>query len=811
MRRKLLITSLICVCASVASTQLHQSEPQYPLFSTQAQLIPRDPLYTHQRDVLSQIGLEAAWDVSTGDETIIVAVIDDAIDIFHSDLVGNLVEGFDFVDGDSNPSPDSADRCNPPASHGTAMAGIIGAVGNNNKGMSGIAWNVKIMPLRIGCSYSSSLEAQAINYALSHGADIINMSYGGATFPLHDASYLSQLANANALFIAAAGNFHSSNDILPMYPADLDMQNMLSVAAVDQRGRLTSWSQYGATHVDIGAPGEDIFAIDLDNDSYSAISGTSAATAVTSGVAALIKSVDLLDGVEDLQPVDMRALIMSTVSPVSDSFPRLASGGNLHAYTAMQAINQRKPVLVIKSWRWKQESLRVNGVPDSGETGVIELLIENIGESATNIEVDIASKGEILKPVNSSGFISRIDKGVSASVEIPAEATIFSGHRATTLNVDMTALYAGGVVDYRRGLPLQSGILNERVFISSQLRQNPQDEMKYFQANSGTDSDSIVFELAYPPQKGKIGLAISKNDRPSVKYNAVNDGNFTVRGADRVKASGAGVERVGFPVSTPENFHIAVFDMQPSAEVAQTPIEFDLRVCHLSANEPNSAPNVNAGADMEIKAGSTISLKGLADDPDGDIRLLWWDANTLSDVTITDSRSVNSTAQFPVAGLFELTLHASDNACAYAEDTMVVFVKDDNQMASGLGITPPNYNVTVGGVVETNIQGQINGQGVRSLSMIYAPPGVTFDSETRRLTWSNAGPPGDHKIRFSGTSSESPVALYGEMTISVYDRTTSRSGVGGCSVGNGENIDPFLILLVLFPAVQFLRKARIRA
>ncbi len=214
---------------------------------------------------------DSAWDVNTGSSSIIVAVIDTGVDYLHEDLIGNIwtngsgFHGYDYIDNDTDPMDLEG--------HGTIVAGIIGAVANNSKGISGTAQNVKIMSVR-GLDedgYGTTLTlSQAINYAVTNGAQIINASWGGN---LGDTLLRNAIENArdnNVLFVAAAGNggadgIGDDNSTTSIYPANYHigvdgLKNIISVAASDQNDNLAGFSNYGENTVHVCAPGVNIIS-----------------------------------------------------------------------------------------------------------------------------------------------------------------------------------------------------------------------------------------------------------------------------------------------------------------------------------------------------------------------------------------------------------------------------------------------------------------------------------------------------------------------------------------------------------------------
>lgn len=276
--------------------------------------VPNDPSFSQQYALQNtgqsggiadqDIAAPLAWDQSVGTGAKLVAVIDTGIDYNHPDLASNIwvnpgeipgnnrdddgngfvddVHGFDFVNNDGNPMDDNG--------HGTHVAGTIGAVTNNGVGVAGVNWNVKMMALkfldRSGSGYLTDAIA-SLDYAVRMGAKISNNSWGGGGF---DSLLNTAIANARAnghIFVAAAGNESNNNDTSPSYPASYNLDNIVSVAAVDNRGNLASFSNFGATSVDIAAPGVNILST-LPNNRYGNLSGTSMATPHVTGAISLV-------------------------------------------------------------------------------------------------------------------------------------------------------------------------------------------------------------------------------------------------------------------------------------------------------------------------------------------------------------------------------------------------------------------------------------------------------------------------------------------------------------------------------------------
>ena len=251
-----------------------------------------------------------AWTIQTGDPNLIIAVIDEGVQWDHPDLANNMwrnqgevagngidddgngfvddVYGYDFYGNDGDPMDEGG--------HGTHVAGTICAEANNGIGIVGVVHQCKIMALRfLGPEGGSTSDGIAsIDYAVQMGAKISNNSWGGGGFSQALYDSIAAARDADHIFLAAAGNGGSdrigdNNDGLPHYPSNYNLPNVISVAATDNNDDIAGFSNYGATSVDIGAPGVDIASTFID-DGYVWQNGTSMATPNVTGVVALIRS-----------------------------------------------------------------------------------------------------------------------------------------------------------------------------------------------------------------------------------------------------------------------------------------------------------------------------------------------------------------------------------------------------------------------------------------------------------------------------------------------------------------------------------------
>ena len=300
-------------------------------FTVQMQSVPNDPDYSAQW-ALAAINAPTAWNYSTS-TTIIVAVIDTGFAYTNSDLAPNTWHspttgqvGYNFVSNNTNPMDQNG--------HGSIVAGIIGGVGNNGVGVTGVDWSVKMMDLQFMDASGSGSTANAvlaINYAVANGAKILNLSWGGTGY---DPSLAAAIANAQAhgvIVVTAAGNSSANNDTTGFYPADMPYNNVVSVAASDQNDNLASFSNYGPNSVDLAAPGVSILST-LPGNTYAYYSGTSMAAPFVSGALALIwgqhPTWNYLQVIDD---------VLDNVDKVSSLTGKVLTGGVLDLGKAMEA------------------------------------------------------------------------------------------------------------------------------------------------------------------------------------------------------------------------------------------------------------------------------------------------------------------------------------------------------------------------------------------------------------------------------------------------------------------------------------------
>jgi subtilisin family serine protease len=323
---------------------------------------PTDPRYPdqfgHQR-----IRAREAWVSPNIAEGIIASVSDSGVDLDHEDLASQLwvnsdeipgngidddgngyvddIHGYDFANDDANPDDDNA--------HGTHVAGIIGAAANTT-GVIGVAPNVKIMVTKFLDEDGSGKTSDGIStvlYSVDNGAQIINMSWGGGgrSRALRDA--LNYAVNRGVLPLAAAGNDTENCDAVPHFPSSYNVEGLVSVASSQRDGELSSFSNYGEMTVHLAAPGSDILST-WNSGAYRRISGTSMATPMVAGIAALMYSSARTQGLA-FSPVEIRNLLMDATFPHAEYADKLITEGEVKADEAIAQVSDQTMRLIPRS------------------------------------------------------------------------------------------------------------------------------------------------------------------------------------------------------------------------------------------------------------------------------------------------------------------------------------------------------------------------------------------------------------------------------------------------------------------------------
>jgi subtilisin family serine protease len=400
----------------------------------------------------ADIDAPEAWEVTTGSKDVIVGLIDTGVDYTNPDLAPNIwlnpgetgldsdgnnkstngidddgngyvddFRGWDFVNNDNDPMDEHG--------HGTHTAGTIGAVGNNSIGVSGVAWQVSIVPLQIFDSSGSgdlSAAMAALEYATLMKFPITNNSWGwsGGEFIAAFEDLLKANRDVGGLFVAAAGNDSTDNDVTPFFPASYQLNNVISVAASDNNDRLASFSNYGKNSVHLVAPGVNILSTYLWQQNWYD-SGTSMAAPHVTGGAVLIKTIHPSFSYEQI-----KSKLIESVDEIVNPFfiGKTISGGRLNLARAVDGTPSPLP------YRLSLKTSTPSGGPPSGQT---KLTLKGTGfHSGTAVTLG-------LKPCTSIEIVSQMELNCLT----PASA-ILGLHNVLAANPDGAKATLSGAFRY---------------------------------------------------------------------------------------------------------------------------------------------------------------------------------------------------------------------------------------------------------------------------------------------------------------------------------------------------------------------------
>jgi serine protease len=358
----------------------------------------------------ADIDAPLAWDISTGSRNNVVAVVDTGVNYNHPDLQANMwtapaaftvtiggitrtcpagARGFNAITNTFDPMDDNR--------HGSHCSGTIGGVGNNGYGVAGVNWTASIMGCKFLGSSGSGTTANAVNaiefaiqarQVLGAAANVrvLSNSWGGGGFSQTLFDEITKANTNNMLFIAAAGNNATNTDTTIYYPQGYNVPNVISVAATSSTDGLASFSNYGATSVDLGAPGVNVLSTVLGT-SFSYLNGTSMATPHVAGAAALVLSVN-----GSLSVAAVRSTLLNTTDPIASLAGRTVTGGRLNLFRAVSAVTPPAPDFTMGATPPTQSvvqgvsaSYTVSVSSVNGFSGAVDLTINGLpaGASAT--------------------------------------------------------------------------------------------------------------------------------------------------------------------------------------------------------------------------------------------------------------------------------------------------------------------------------------------------------------------------------------------------------------------------------------------
>ncbi len=447
---------------SLTLSKLNEVEWAEPRYLHNTAFVPDDPNYSLQWN-LQKIKAEEAWDVTTGDTSVVIAIIDTGVDWDHPDISGNLWinhaeipnngiddDGNGYIDdyigwdfGGTDGTPDNDPREDRP-DHGTHVAGISSAVTNNNVGIASIGYRSKIMAVKTSRDDMRNPQNNApyivygyegIVYAADNGADVINCSWGSGNFSRLGQETINYATNQGALIVGAAGNSNVSNKF---YPAAYD--NVLAVASTDQGDLKSAFSNYG-TYIDVSAPGSNIYST-WQKDTYKHASGTSMAAPLVAGLAGLVKAQFPHYTPEQLgQQVRVTA---DNIDGFNPSYDKMLGRGRINAFKAVSTVNAIAVRAIDVKFSDDPPGGNGNGAFEPGEQCTIEITYVNYLSPISNLAIYAATNSQYVN-VNSgifnAGAIATLDTFTNQSSKIVF--TIATNVPANTI-IDFVLTYGDG-------------------------------------------------------------------------------------------------------------------------------------------------------------------------------------------------------------------------------------------------------------------------------------------------------------------------------------------------------------------------------
>lgn len=572
--------------------------------------LPNDPYYGSQWQH-ARINSPGAWDRTTGSASVLAAVCDTGVSSTHPDLAANLqLPGYNAVDGSTNTEP--------VYNHGTGVAGCIGAVGNNGAGVAGMAWTVKILPIRItntsdGLAYVSDA-ADGIRHAADRGAKVVNLSYLMAGYSTIDAAAQYLRGKGGLLFVAAGNNGQD-----PGWP---DFASFIAVGATDSADNKASWSNYGA-YIDVVAPGVGVYST-TGASSYGSMSGTSFSSPIAAGLGALLYSVN-----PSLTPAEVEDALFTTCKDLGAAGEDNVFGhGRIDAAAAVARVASVQP---------NSPPLAVAAA--SPASGMAPLAVAFDGSASTDADGTLVS------------FQWAFGDGASATGASPAHTYTAPGTYTATLTVTDNQ----GATDTDSVQITVDPDPSRIVFVKS-------IDMALRNVAGGTIAQATVciVDLSGTPMPGVTVSGSWTSPKAGTAAGVTGaDGAVTL---ESPKAKGS-----------PLTFTITVTGVSASGytyDPSQNLETTDSISTGSAANQPPKA--VAAAAPMEGRAPLTVDFSGAgSSDPDGQIASYQWN---FGDGTTGSGATVQHVYWSP--GTYTATLTVADNQGATGTAQVVIVVSD---------------------------------------------------------------------------------------------------------------------------------------
>ncbi|MCP4710554.1 MAG: S8 family serine peptidase, partial [Planctomycetes bacterium] len=395
---------------------------------------PNDPYFSDEYSHyyhLEIIEAANAWDISHGNSSVVIAIVDNGVDWDHEDLFDNLwvneaelngtpgvddddngymddIHGYDFYDDDSDPTPGNLGSDD----HGTHCAGIACAVTNNGSGIASISWNCSVMAIRAGSNRSITNGYDGIYYAAHNGADVISNSWSGYSASRFNREIIEDALAQGAIIIAAAGNDNNSDLNFPAA-----YENVIAVANTNSNDVKAFSSNYGQW-IDISAPGQSIWST-LKNDTYGYKSGTSMSAPLVAGLCGLVKSYHL--DWDNHQVATQVIMSTDNIDDQNPSYAGLLGTGRINAYQALT--ESFDAIILTDSEIIESGGGDGDGEIDPNESVQIFLTMRSLFSSVSNVSVTLSIADDYVTLTNDFAVYGDIEEGLPVINDIPFELT----------------------------------------------------------------------------------------------------------------------------------------------------------------------------------------------------------------------------------------------------------------------------------------------------------------------------------------------------------------------------------------------------
>lgn len=577
-----------------ANPAVEYAEPNYYRYPQADRRVPNDPHFGEQWGwdndgvagsslVDADMDMPEAWSIVTGAPAVTVAVIDDGFALDQPELADEFdpgggidCSGGTCTDGTTAARTDDAgddDEDKDNQEHGTLVAGVIGADGNNGNGIAGIAWKVNLLPIKI--DFTSASLAAAVRYAVDHNANIINMSLGGAGFSQAEFDALDYARLHNVLVVVAAGNYDSNIDeSVASYPANYDLPNIIAAAASNSRDDIAHFSEWGSWSVDVAAPGEDVLTTNVDGG-LSFASGTSFSSPATAGVAALVaqhlETGGALPGYREIKAHLLAGAEIAGSTGQSGFKGRVATG-RVNAYNALTRPVDGGVIVIKKVTVDDDSALSVandgDDTIDPGENVNLHITLENIWQGESDVRGTLISHNAFSTASPSQqdfGAMILPGQDSTADAKFPVTVGNFTGNQHLLFELDVTT--ASGK-NYQRYFYLNVGHLDNDQPLTLEMERTDWDEFQNFhvdvpagardlviftRTDNGIDID-LLAHYGRPPHYN-ISLTV---DSDSDDYRFFTDAGTLVSG------NADGNESISVPQPSSGTYHVVAVNFAGS-------------------------------------------------------------------------------------------------------------------------------------------------------------------------------------------------------------------------------------------------------